>query len=338
MTRVLWVDHPEGDFGAAIVFWGLCQELGPDNVVDWPYKRSYHGENHVYPLPPGYWNSGQPGFTSPFAWFPAQPGREWSLDEVSSRIGEFDLVVLASPRHYSRQSMHDLVSRVGRNGLRRLVMLDEEDYATIRWDFVEQFSPSVYFKRECIDNPALQHPDAYRTVQSRGGVRIEPLPFATPLKHEELPHRDKTIDILFLSGKAWAGGHALHTALSQAFGSRFVGGHMGYGAYLEHLACARIAVTTRGLGFDTLRYWETPTFEGTMMVADRVPIRRPNPLQDGVHAAYFDGNNPSDLVAVVRRYVDDESRRAEIARAGNQLVREHHTPRARARQLLAQSF
>ena len=32
--RVLYIDHPEADFLSAIVFMGLCEQLGPGSVVD----------------------------------------------------------------------------------------------------------------------------------------------------------------------------------------------------------------------------------------------------------------------------------------------------------------
>lgn len=321
--KVLFIDHPEADYLAAILFLGLCEVLGADNVVDWPRKKSYHGESHVYTLPPGYWNSGAPGFTAPFAWFPAQAGREWPDDEVQARIGEFDLVILASPRQYNRDALRDLVRRVGRDALRKLVFLDGEDDVRVHWDPIRAFRPEILFKRELTRRAEDERPVP---------LRLEPFPFATPLPPSAAKPKD--IDIAFLGGATWPGRAAAHDALSGAFGSRYVGGFQPYEAYLDIMARARIGVSVRGHGMDTYRYWEIPSFEGTMLLADRLPLLRgPYAMQEGVHMAYFDG--PEDLVRVASEYLGDEPRRAAVAHEGNLHLRNHHTPSARARQLLS---
>src|SRR5271168_2378724 len=94
MTRVLFCDHPEDDFLAGVLYLGFCQELGPENVVDFPYKGSYHGEVHRYPSiygsdsgsrPWESWNQGA-GCTAPFAWMPSTPGRVRAFAEIVQEL------------------------------------------------------------------------------------------------------------------------------------------------------------------------------------------------------------------------------------------------------------
>ena len=90
--KLLWLEHPEPDYVSALTYLGLCEELGAENVIDWPYKGTLHGETC----------EGPHGLCSPcWSWFPPQPGRRWSDDEVFSRLQEFDLAVLASPRAWN---------------------------------------------------------------------------------------------------------------------------------------------------------------------------------------------------------------------------------------------
>lgn len=343
--KVLYIDHAEADFLAAQVYLGLCQELGPDNVVDFPFKRSYHGQLHEYPSvynrDPGssLWQTwqvtdkGNIGKTTPFAWMQSQPGKEWTEDEVVSNLRKFDVVVLASPRQYNSAALSALIARVGRENLPRLVMMDGEDYTDIRWDFIATFKPAIYFKRELVHNPS----DVFSQHKSRvdGSTQIKPFPFASPLP--VVARKQKDIDILFLGGGTWGGRNEACDALRREFGDRFVGGvgvHYDYPAYLDALNRAKIAVCVRGFGFDTLRFWEIPSFE-TMMVSDRIPLVKPYPFQDGIHIAYFD--NTSHLVDTVRHYLSNDAGREQIAKAGNEWLRKHHTARARARQLLEEA-
>lgn len=334
MTRVLYVDHPEGDFQSAIVFTGLCQVLGPENVVDYPYKKSFHGLMHTYPSPyavavPGTlpWQRpasdapGATGSTGPFDWMIAQPGREWSRDEVISGLGQFDLVILASPRAYNEIALADIITTVGRSNLPPLVMMDGEDYAHIRTDLVQKFQPNVYFKRELLPG-------------SGSGCQLEPFPFGSPV-FEPIVEVAKDIDVLFLGGNTWPGRGEAISALQDAFGSRFVGGfwnHTSHRQYLNTFARAKVAVSVRGFGHDTLKFWEIPAAPGTLLAADVLPIIKPNPFTHGVNALYF--GSSKELVECVRCALEDEPWRQRVAQAGNEHLQKFHSARARAASLL----
>jgi hypothetical protein len=319
--KVLYVDHPEGDFLSAVVYMGLCQELGPDNVVDYPYKKSYHGIIHTYPTPYDLEPPDKIGVTAPFDWMVAQPGREWHRDEVIARLSEFSLVLLAAPRRYALAALEDLIAVVGREKMPPIAIMDGEDYTTVRTEMVEKFRPRVYFKRELCPN-------------SYAGCHLEPFPFASPMLTPVEPV-EKDIDVLFIGGNTWASRTEACDALASAFGDRFVGGikaHVPHPQYIQTLARAKIAVSVRGFGYDTLRVWEIPSCPGTLLVADRLPILRPSPLIDREHALYF--STPQELVEAVRCALEDEPWRARIAKAGNEHVQKYHTARARAASLL----
>jgi hypothetical protein len=331
--KVLFLDHPEADFLAAALFMGLCEELGAENVVDFPFKLSYHGQVHRYMSPyraadRGYDTNipeGCPpqdvGTTGPFDWMPAQGGREWSRDEVIAALQrrEFDLVILASPRKYNVTALADFIATLGRDKLPPIAMVDGEDYTHIRYDLTDQFRPAVYLKRELL------------ATEPRTALRIEPFPLASPIPPREPVPKD--IDILFLGGASWPGRQAVYDVLQKEFGNRFVGGGgRGYMDYLHAIARAKVAISVRGHGYDTLRYWEIPSMPGTLLLSDKLPIVRCYPFEHGVTALFFDGTHA--LLEAVRCALEDESWRQQMAQAGNAWLREHHTGRARARQLL----
>ena len=86
-TRVLVINHPESDYGAAMLWNGLCEVLGPENVYDYPAKLSYHGQVHEgYILP-----DGKRGLTAPLHWVPAWPsawGDKDPLEAAPRLLGE----------------------------------------------------------------------------------------------------------------------------------------------------------------------------------------------------------------------------------------------------------
>lgn len=342
--KVLYIDHPEADVLSAVVFMGLCQELGAENVVDWPWKHTFHGEVYEGPIP--YDPPGSRGIAAPFQWMIAQGGRKWSDDEVFARMREFDLVVLASPRAYGIADLDRLIARVGRGALNQLVHVDGEDYTAVRWDLVERFCPSVYFKLSLVEHPV----DAYSAHKGAASsvVRLIPFPLASPL---EIPPVDKDIDVAFLGGGNWQPRRvenvpavgppakpALDERLAREFGSKFVGGHRGYDAFISTINRAKIAVSVGGSGMEPMRTYEILSCPGTLLARERIQVITPYPLVDGVNHAAFDGTSHDDIVRVLRQYLDDEPARVRVAAEGNALLKAHYTPRARARQLLEEAF
>ncbi len=334
---VLYLDHPEADFLAAQVFVGLCRLLGPAHVIDYPYKASYHGEVHRYPSPytsdPGTtpwssWDSGD-GLTAPFEWMEAQPGKRHTYEEIGGLLlaKHFDLVLLASPRKYNTMALESLLASVGRHRMPPIVLIDGEDYTTIRWDLIEQFQPKVYFKRELVRDPFEVYHDA--KARMLGKVRIEPLPLA-PVRTAAKTVTDT--DVVLLGGSNCPGGKAPYEDAVRRVTSSHLLGHVSFDQFLASVSRARIAVALRGHSQDSLRSWEMLACDGPMVAVYRHTLLRPNPFHNGLHVAEF--GSPAELEAVLRTYLADEPRRAAVAAAGHAHLLAHHTPEARARYLL----
>lgn len=315
--KALLVTHPEADFLEGVVYMGMHELLG-DGIVDFPYKRSYHGEVDTYPS--RYTHGDRTGTTGPFSWLPNLPARVWHRDEVVQGLRDraFEFVFFP-PRPYALRELRTLIGDVGRGNMPPLVLLDGEDYDYLEVGMIEEFRPKVYLKRE---NLGASHPL----------TRVEPFPFASPVPVHEPVAKD--IDILFLGGGTSPARQQGVDALMNAFGSRFVGGVGGgasYRDYLSHIARARVAISIRGWGLDTLRFWEIPSFD-TLLVADRIPLVKPYPFEHGRDCLYFD--DVGGLVDGVRCALEDVAWREGIARTGNAHLRQWHTARARAQQLV----
>ena len=147
--KVLFLNHPESDYLEAVLYMGLCEELGADNVVDFPYKPSYHGQTHTYPSTYAG-EEGKTGVTSPFMWMPissrAASSRDWVLSELSA--SRFDLMIVASPRSVSVSVAVEIFKMLGRDRMPPVVFVDGEDYSDLRWDLIEKLRPCIYLKRE----------------------------------------------------------------------------------------------------------------------------------------------------------------------------------------------
>lgn len=322
------MDHIESDYLANILFLGLCQEYGPDNVIDWPWKGSYHGEISLYQ---SYYDPNEIGKTEPYNWMIAQPGKPWADEEIFSSIDEFDLVILASPRISNMAALRKLINKVGRKRIKQLVFIDGEDGDYIRHDIVEEFSPSVYFKREML------------SAKLSAKCRVMPCPFASPAII--YPNVKKDIDIMNLSGGNYFAGVGKNSILGvnskeeldNILQNEFKNACVGYlkKGYFDAINRSKMAVCLGGWGWDTLRLWEIPSFE-TLLLVNKSPLLMPYPFINGEHCIEFETIN--ELLTIIHKYLDNEDERVKIAKAGNEHLRKYHTAKARARYLVEESF
>lgn len=344
--RILFLDHPEHDYLSALLYMGLCEELGAESVVDWPVKATFHGKTYRGPVPchaPDFI-----GTSEPLPWSKPQP--EHGMTEAEILATHFDLIVLASPRQYNA----DALERLRASGWRpqqRFVMCDGEDYTTIRWDYIERFRPSVYFKTSFVREPFRSY-DA-EEARMTGLVRLVPFPMASTTG--AVAPRPKNIDVAFLGGNNWRPGRvegrdptplgraALEERLASTFQS-FVGGNIADRTqYMDTLARARVAVCVGGSGAEPLRTYEILSCPDTLLMRERINVIAHQPLVDGrTHVGWSTTREPpfdfTEVVDRIRWALDHEEERIAIAREGNTFCAEHYTPRARARQLLTEAF
>jgi hypothetical protein len=127
--RILYLTDPGPDYLADLLYVGLCRTIGPERVVDYPYKAVYHD-----PLQRVHY-------------IPQIPGRSYREEEVASLLQDkqFDLAILSSPRRETITAWESL-SRYG--AMPPLVLIDGEDDATLRQELFYRYRCALYFKRE----------------------------------------------------------------------------------------------------------------------------------------------------------------------------------------------
>lgn len=322
--RVLFLNHPEADYGEYFLYNGLCEVLGAENVWDVPYKRSYHGEVHHYA---GYQSHdesapvaalsgrGPAGVTAPFEFAKTRPGVERSGGEVldACRTNAFDLVVVGSPRVEAVRQLKRLRPELHTD---RIVMHDGEDYPDV-WGQYAHMGVRLYLKRELLPGHG-----------QLTAMRVKPFPFSCPIEGLSC---DKTLDVLCAVGDSNPVRAAAKATVQAVAGANVLCGHWGWSRYIELIALSKIAVAPRGFGQDTVRRWEIPAFD-TLLMCERLDLVEDRPLRDGEHCVYYSGMD--DLRDKLIGWLARDEDRQRVAAAGRAFVTEHHTNRARAQRML----
>lgn len=328
MPRVLFINHPEADFGGYFLWNGLW-EIGCE-VVDYPWKASYHGIVHEYPSLHETWTpAADPnltakfargiGVTAPYDFAIARPGHERSLDEISDLLSSryFDVVVLESPRKLAHDAAKALVERG--LALPRAVVHDAEDSDSMRTslELANLVGAAVCFKRELLPNHVAPV-----------GMRFVPFPLSSVVAPGETPAKD--IDVLCSIGLTHAVRSATVSAVTGLSDLRVDIEFRNWYGYIGALRRSKIAVAPRGFGWDTVRRWEAPSCTCTLI--QRLAILDERPLIDGEHCVYW--NDASELPGLIRRWLADDAGRERIDAQGRAFIQRHHTTAARARRML----
>ena len=101
--------------------------------------------------------------------------------------------------------------------------------------------------------------------------------------------------------------------------------------YLKVLSSSKAGLSTRGIGYDTYRYWEIPCY-GSMLISQRLPIVIPDDFVEGESALYF--SSREELESKVEKYLMKSDEWREIERNGQRHFFRHHTPEERVKRLV----
>jgi len=332
--KVLYCTDPQPDYLADQIYDGLRAVLGRDSVIDFPRKGLYH--------PP---MSELAGPTS---------GAEVNVDGLASLIreGRIDLVVVSSTRAGAIKAWQELAGLVT---LPPVVLLDGEDDRHIRDELSRSLRAGLYFKREL-------------PLNAGSDARVYPLPFSvTAAELEPLPESARDVDVSFVGRASHRNRVRAVRLLTEARDLRFEGGiyaeptdrsskltdswfgilaaklrgdppgqgssvKLGREAYRALLARSKTALSVRGGGFDTIRYWEIAASK-TPLLSEAPDIVIPHNFEQGVHAIFCRPDH-KDLVEWVRRLREDEAERNRLANAAYAHVLAHHTSARRASYML----
>ena len=329
MSNVLICSHEEADYGFYMMYDGLCCVLGDKHVVTYPFNKTYYGmvaDDYLQ-------DNGQPGYTAPTECMIPRDPMDMNLsiyDVVANLLSKkFDLIVFG-PRSHSVKALRDIIDRVERKKLPPVVFAEFEDYDTLRQDWMTEFKPDVCFKRETLTS----------NFQTYSKQRIYPMPFSAVLgPYTDLPDCPKDIDIFFACGNTFDLREKVLVEvkrLAEKHQWNFVGGgnefRLNYADYHKHIRRAKIGISVRGWGRDTVRYWEIPSHP-TLLVAGKFDLAIPDPFTHNETAAFFK-EDLSDLEDILYTYLTDDVYRTHVAKCGHEHLKKHHTTEARARYML----
>ncbi len=324
VQRILFVNSLDADYLEDLTFAGLTEILGADNVISYPTNHHYYYSKYQYPK-----NIGQ-----------CRPMFRYILDRlnISNQLKrfEFDAIVLGSVKKDSCVSFLRLIETMPKRI--PLIFLDGGDRHevggdAIRENFVSLFNDvtrrvkfDIIFKRECLisfqyESNVIPFPFSFKApVYEMQKKKYDVVFWAV----ESDPIRSKALDLVRDRFDCTSNG----TAAGQTFRH-----YRRKGKYfLEELSASKIVYNFKGVGWDTLRYWEVPGV-GSFMISGEPKIQIPNNFQHGKHLV-FCKDDLSDLLSLTEYYLRNEHERVSIAKSGYQHLQQHHTYRKRAEYFL----
>jgi hypothetical protein len=303
-------------------------------VIDWPWNPNFHWPRKKYPRNLGYGGVNL-RHLSPLLLGPGSlPWDEIGCIFVAAMKPDcFESYLALSPRIPSHVPV---------------VLLDGGDFPEIGGDLYRLKRPDLWeqtqrqrpfdfvFKREMLENKTYP-------------TQTAPLPFAIPYKampdsvaqKKSFSNADFRYDVSFWAVES----DPIRTQALGLIENKFDCRENGTTRsqvfkkykrkglfYLEELARCKIILNFRGVGWDTLRYWEVFGLN-RFMISQRPQILIPDNFVDRKEIV-FCKDDLSDLLDLCQYYLTHEAEREAIAQAGAKKARELHSTEARARFVL----
>jgi hypothetical protein len=296
-----------------------------------------------------------PRSTVPYAWM--VPDRQAPIDEeeVIAQIeaGRFDLVILGNSNRVPTIALARLRDRC--RALPPIVYLDggERDQHNAHWTHL--FRPAVVFKQILTPEVEGRYRGDFQDLQVP--LRLWPLPLSNPFVnlaggHAEgdgpglralltAPLGNRPIDVVSSFGPTLEARHELQRRIADTVRAAGFCGVLRPAlcdpatglTYFALLASARVALSMRGSGRDTDRYWQAPALGAVLLCDGTMGCIHPHPFQDGETAVFY--RTYDEAVQKLGWLLSNEEACHQIAAAGQKHVARFHSVEARALYFLA---
>ncbi|HEY0719654.1 MAG TPA: glycosyltransferase [Gammaproteobacteria bacterium] len=319
--RLLFINSRKSDYLEDQLFSGLTELLGSENVIPFPVNSHYYFSLKSYPRNMGL----------------SRGALNYLPDRFTNRAAlkamAFDAVIIGSTKRDTFEHFLQIASLIP--ATLPLIYIDGGDWPEIGGDarrmnfeglFQQAFrqrQPQLIFKRECL--LGKEYPG-----------NVIPLPMAFKPQPDFIPAAKRYEVTLWCVESDPIRTQALQllqgrydcTANGSVPGQQFRSYQRKGLNYLRELSASKIACNFRGVGWDTMRYWEIPGVN-TFMVTQRPGIIIPDNFVDGEHVVYCK-DDLSDFLQLLDYYLQHETEREEIAANGHRHLLQHHTHRQRA--------
>lgn len=310
VRKVLFLIHPAPHYGLDVLYDGLCEVLGDDQVVEWPWKPTLHGTA-----------------MATLANYPC------AFERGGAPRDFHDLLAGLEKREFDCLLLGDCECELPTAEVRALVQSAREHGVPVV--LVDQMDECIDMRPKVLAHLGIGQFDLYVKREMAEFLHYEgavlPLPFGYA-ESKVRPHAGQRSEELFWAGHRQFGLRRLHLEhLERRFGWD-LSPTFSPEEYALRISSSRMGLCLHGKGYDTVRYWELPA-HGTMLLAERPPLHIPHNFVDGESAVLFD--SLPELEDKMTYYLSQPQEVARIASNGEALYRQHHTSSARARQLLA---
>ena len=324
IKRVLFIGSSESDYLEEIILHGLCDILGKANVICSPPRKKYYFSKYPYPK-----NLGKArGMGLLF--------HDLLISRKSLSVLEIDVVIVGGTKEDTFCYFEKILDRIPTST--KIIYIDGSDFPGIGGDSIRLGWQSLFkrvmtkckfdliFKREYLETDTYPKnvfplPMAYCGPVIQEPVKQYDVTFWAVESHEV---RTKVLEMLSTRYDCAKNG----TVQGQTLRRYRRKGH----EYLNSLAKSRIALNFRGVGWDTLRYWEIPAV-GPLMVSGRPKNIIPDNFIDREHVI-FCKDDLSDLADILNYYLKHDKEREEIALLGRKHLVKYHTSLERTRYFL----
>ena len=285
----------------------------------------------------------------------------YDSSNVSEVLDDFDVIVF-TPRSFYEKTFSRILNHKS-NVLK--VFLDLEDDFFLR-NIYKSNEIKLYFKRELLRNVSISDtirwyprylygsqvlPPIHRkiglpynfieslpykiAVKNEKERKLKSLPLTVSLNNWNLndPEKDRSLDLFFCLTLSTI--HERHSFYRKArrlkYGSNplksiVCGGGMPKNEYIQNMMNSKVAVSIRGMGYDTDRYWEIPKY-GAALFSQRIPIEIENNFEDGENALFFE--NFTNFRSKFEKFVVKSNEWQQIAKQGKIHFETYHTPKQR---------
>jgi len=277
--------------------------------------------------------------------------------------GFFDAVILESWRPQIQQVFLALRDAIRGSGI-PAVLHDGEDYHEWQMPALQATLPAIYLKREMLREDRDAHNLTWKDAdgnETGDETFVVPFPFSVPDNvvafGEQVREEAKRasggklpFSVSFLCGRSHGYRDEVRDALLSGLPAEILQNAIiatndpperslhetsvhplkPFWEYIKTMALSHCAVSVRGHGWDTCRFWEAGAVTG--LIADVPGIHLPNQPRHGEHALYF--RKPEEAMKAVRIAIENPEEWIEITERGRAHIKQHHTNSARARYLV----
>lgn len=355
--KILYLTYPLHDYLADQIYTGLCKLLGWENVTDFPYKPHYHDPAYRVPSLPQ--NPGRPYELdeiiaklerNEYDLLVLSTSRPQTIEILKNLWQKVNLpprVLIDGDDH--SQLRKDLFDRF------RLSLYFKREYH-LSW-VQRTMTGWIRRYREFRGHRELFH----RTYPLQFSVNLETVPDVNGIQKDidlsfvgHISHRSRVRAVNFLRSskdirfKGWVYAVPSDRKSKLAVGPLSIlkekikwdpripeseqGVKLSYQDYFNLLARSKMALSIRGAGFDTVRYWEIVAAK-VMLISEKPFILILNNFEHKKHAL-FCRSDFRDVPKLVRIYTRDDSARKQIVDAAYEHLLHFHTCEKRAMQFL----